>query len=183
MVHGFIFFCFHPETWGRFSPILTFAYFSDGLVQPATRFKCHVLDVIPTNRLFFDHQNYCIFFPFVICLLGGSRKKPSLSTVAGKAIRTTYRYIYMAYAELYIRTQLHNYIYTVLFMYIYMTLLRFFLHPSTKIQFMEALLSFCSQFQAWDGFLDGEVFHQITQHSPPCFLLVRKLPKIESTFQ
>ena len=27
----------HPKNWGRFIPILTCAYFSDGLVQPPTR--------------------------------------------------------------------------------------------------------------------------------------------------
>ena len=28
-------FCVYPENWGRFSPNLTCAYFSDGLLQPA----------------------------------------------------------------------------------------------------------------------------------------------------
>ena len=34
-----IFWNFHPEAWGRFSPILTLtcAYFSNGLKQPPTR--------------------------------------------------------------------------------------------------------------------------------------------------
>ncbi len=30
-------FPFHPENWGRISPILTDSYFSKGLVQPPTR--------------------------------------------------------------------------------------------------------------------------------------------------
>ena len=53
-------FYFHPETWGRF-PILTFTYFSNGLVQRPTSSSCHVLlwdsldqttiGIIPTGPL------------------------------------------------------------------------------------------------------------------------------------
>ena len=43
-------FCFHPEPWGRFSPILTFAYVSKGLV------KNHQPDIYLLNKLKNDSQ-------------------------------------------------------------------------------------------------------------------------------
>ena len=49
---------FHPENWGRFSPNLTFAYFSDGWGK--------------------NHQPEIIPFPFLIGFLRGGGDSPNL---------------------------------------------------------------------------------------------------------
>ena len=90
------YFFVHPEKWGRFSPILTVAYFfSNGLVQPPTRFCLDgfyligmfflykdlsratglklggiCLDDCWVNRNILDSQSICSYHSFDPTLLG-----------------------------------------------------------------------------------------------------------------